>query len=123
VSVVGEERRNRVLVEEYVYEWTHKGTTYRVEIEPGFTYRPTTTALPRSIITFFWGRDALENPSCPHDYTWKCKGYYRDEEYVDERVPKAAADQILLEGDDKPVLRYAAWLLSFSVGIPLWHND
>ena len=75
------------------------------------------------MIEFFWGRYALENESLPHDYTWRIDKHWEDGELVTDRpVPKAASDAILLDGDDKTVLRYAAWALAMTVGWLMWYD-
>jgi hypothetical protein len=122
VSVVAPNDKDRKLTEPFEHTWTHDGVQYRVVVPEGYTYRPTTTALPRSAITLIWGRYALEDESCVHDYTWDddCI-YWADGKRVEEgRMPKGASDALFFENDGKPVLRWVAWLMSMTIGWPLW---
>jgi hypothetical protein len=123
-SHVAEGHRDRVLdaPDPYVKEWEWNGHTWTVEIPAGFKYRPTTTPLPRTLISLVWGRYALEDESLAHDYTWKeGRPYYRDGELVEEgRMPKGASDALLLDGSDMRILRWGAWVLSMTVGWAVW---
>ena len=122
-SVVADNNRDRKLTspDPFIYEWTHEGTEYRIEIPAGFEYRPTTTPLPRPLIELIWGRYALEDTSLPHDYVYKHKRHWEDGKLVtDRRVPKAAADRIFLEEEDQPVLRHLAYGMSMTIGWAIW---
>jgi len=137
-SHVAEGHRDRVLdaPDPYAKEWEWGGHTWKVKVPAGFKYRPTTTPLPRTLISLFWGRYALEDESLPrlylenprwktspspHDYTWKIPRYYKDGELVEgERMPKGASDALLLGGGDMRILRWGAWILSMTVGWAVW---
>jgi hypothetical protein len=118
-----ENDRDRVLdaPDPYVREWTWNGHTWRVEVPKGFAFRGTTTPLPRTLISLFWGRNALEADYLAHDYAWKVPRFYKDGELVEgQRMPKAATDAIFLSGNDNRMLRVLVWAAVTALGWPVW---